>query len=98
MESQIAMTEAETILASRDDSNHVSVRQLQSRAEALNCKLETILEVGLPHGDPVVSATKKLVETLGEMHINVRQQDSVNRDVYQYFTRCMFGTPTHIHN
>ena len=78
---QTAMTEVKAIVASRGDGGHVSAKQLQSHAEAIGDKLEVLLATGFPDGDPVVPDSKKLVETLREMRIEVSYDTVQRRDV-----------------
>ena len=70
---QTAMAEARAIVASRGDGGHASASKLQSHAEVLGDKLEHLLTTGFPRGDPVIADTKRLIKTLGEMRMKVRQ-------------------------
>ena len=93
---QTAMTEVKAIVASRGDGGHVSAKQLQSHAEAIGGKLESVLAAGFPEGDPVVPDTKTLVETLHEMRIEVSYDTVQHRDVQgQICSAC--DKPTHTH-
>ena len=82
-------------MASRGDGGHVSASQLHIHAETLEDRLEAVLATGFPDGDPVVSDVKKLVQTLGEMRNEVRQQDSpTHRYIHGYYTLHTWHTDT----
>ena len=65
------MDEAESIVASRGHGVHVTATEFQIHANALDQKLEAVLEVGLPKQDAVVTISKKLAKTLEEMRVEV---------------------------
>ena len=67
------MDEVKAIAASGGDNDHVSASRLQSHADTLEEKLEALLATGFSDEDSVIADTKRLIKTLGEMRIKVRQ-------------------------
>lgn len=77
-----AMPDAEAVIASRGKGDRVDPSELQSRAKVVEQTLGAVLKAGLPRSDPVVGNAKRLLNSLDEMRIKVRQLLCVRRGIH----------------